>query len=336
MKMICPLATACTVLTLSAAAACGQLTVVSQFPSGGGHVGMGYSAQSDLVWVYDSSGSLLRSYSTAGVAGVTLPRPGASANDADIEVAPVDFMLNNVNVPAGSLLYIDGETGVAEVYAVNPTTGAVIATLVTQYGSSHVVGGGYHPGRGTLFLVQDKVAAATVENRVGEVNVTTGAVLNVFHVTAIRPTFTINYGDLDIANNGNLLIVSSDENTIAEFTPEGGFVAEHALPPGPSGLCGIGVRPGSCDLWVSSTGGTTWRLTMPSGHALCGPTCGNQDFNGDGDFGTDADIEAFFACLGGTCCATCWQGGSDFNGDGDFGTDADIESFFRVLGGGNC
>jgi hypothetical protein len=64
--------------------------------------------------------------------------------------------------------------------------------------------------------------------------------------------------------------------------------------------------------------------------------CGNQDFNGDGDFGTDQDIEAFFACLGGTCCATCWPGGSDFNGDGDFGTDQDIEAFFRVLSGGTC
>jgi|GEM_PF-4299128 len=67
-----------------------------------------------------------------------------------------------------------------------------------------------------------------------------------------------------------------------------------------------------------------------------GPTCGTSDFNGDSDFGTDADIEAFFACLGGTCCATCFSGGSDFNGDGDFGTDQDIESFFRVLGGGQC
>jgi hypothetical protein len=66
------------------------------------------------------------------------------------------------------------------------------------------------------------------------------------------------------------------------------------------------------------------------------PTCGTSDFNGDGDFGTDADIEAFFACLAGSCCGTCFPGGSDFNGDGDFGTDADIESFFRVLGGGAC
>jgi len=62
-------------------------------------------------------------------------------------------------------------------------------------------------------------------------------------------------------------------------------------------------------------------------------TC-SSDYNGDGDIGTDQDIEAFFACLGGNCCATC--GGADFNGDGDIGTDQDIESFFRVLGGGAC
>ena len=66
------------------------------------------------------------------------------------------------------------------------------------------------------------------------------------------------------------------------------------------------------------------------------PVCGSSDFDGDGDYGTDADIEAFFACLGGNCCAPCFPGGADFNGDGDTGTDADIESFFRVLGGGNC
>jgi hypothetical protein len=58
------------------------------------------------------------------------------------------------------------------------------------------------------------------------------------------------------------------------------------------------------------------------------------DFNHDGDIGTDADIEGFFACLAGNCCATC--GSADFDGDGDVGTDADIESFFRVLGGGPC
>jgi hypothetical protein len=64
--------------------------------------------------------------------------------------------------------------------------------------------------------------------------------------------------------------------------------------------------------------------------------CGTADFDGDGDTGTDADIEAFFACLAGSCCPTCFTGGADFNGDGDTGTDADIEAFFRVLAGGPC
>ncbi len=64
-------------------------------------------------------------------------------------------------------------------------------------------------------------------------------------------------------------------------------------------------------------------------HNVC-----TADFDGDGDVGTDADIEAFFRCLSGNCCAACLP--ADFDGDGDVGTDADIESFFRVLAGGEC
>ncbi len=62
-------------------------------------------------------------------------------------------------------------------------------------------------------------------------------------------------------------------------------------------------------------------------------TCTN-DFDGDGDIGTDSDIEAFFACLAGNCCATCPT--ADYNGDGTVGDDADIEAFFRVMAGGAC
>jgi len=84
---------------------------------------------------------------------------------------------------------------------------------------------------------------------------------------------------------------------------------------------------------------------LPSGNGLAGGvaaftfevagvSCGSADFDGDGDTGTDLDIEAFFACLGGSCCPSC--GSADFDGDGDFGTDLDIEALFRVLGGGSC
>jgi hypothetical protein len=66
------------------------------------------------------------------------------------------------------------------------------------------------------------------------------------------------------------------------------------------------------------------------------PSCDSADFNCDGDVGTDADIESFFACLGGNCPAPPCTSSADFNHDGDVGTDADIESFFRVLAGGPC
>ncbi|HYE63648.1 MAG TPA: lamin tail domain-containing protein [Phycisphaerales bacterium] len=109
---------------------------------------------------------------------------------------------------------------------------------------------------------------------------------------------------------------------------------------------------------ISSGAGTLTLLLSPGGSSVAAPYagishgslvepqlvifaspvlgCGPQDFNQDGDSGTDQDIEAFFACLGGNCCPTCWHGGADFNGDGDTGTDQDIEAFFRVLGGGTC
>jgi hypothetical protein len=87
------------------------------------------------------------------------------------------------------------------------------------------------------------------------------------------------------------------------------FTASSA--PGPSGNTGVVYRMGA----------------LP---------CATIDFNGDGDPGTELDIEAFFECLAGNCCQTCWHLGADFNGDGDVGNDADIEAFFRVLAGGTC
>ena len=63
-------------------------------------------------------------------------------------------------------------------------------------------------------------------------------------------------------------------------------------------------------------------------------SCGSTDFDGDGDEGTDGDIEAFFAAISGNPCGAC--GSTDFDGDGDEGTDSDIEAFFRVIAGGPC
>jgi hypothetical protein len=82
------------------------------------------------------------------------------------------------------------------------------------------------------------------------------------------------------------------------------------------------------------TGTSTTKPTLIVQYTPRPPGACRADFDGDGDARTDADIEAFFRCLAGNCCATC--GSADFDGNGDSGTDADIESFFRVLAGGAC
>jgi hypothetical protein len=81
--------------------------------------------------------------------------------------------------------------------------------------------------------------------------------------------------------------------------------------------------------YAAGWNGETWVLAEQS------PPC-SVDFNCDGDVGTDADIEAFFACLAGSCPGAPCVSSADFNNDGDVGTDADIEAFFRVLAGGEC
>ncbi len=87
-------------------------------------------------------------------------------------------------------------------------------------------------------------------------------------------------------------------------------------------------QPATFD-YISPAGGDT--LT-----AIYSGVCGTSDFNCDGDVGTDADIEAFFACLSGSCPPPPCANSADFNGDGDVGTDQDIEAFFRVLSGLPC
>jgi hypothetical protein len=104
----------------------------------------------------------------------------------------------------------------------------------------------------------------------------------------------------------------------------------------------------SSSLMISGVTGQDWGDYRVDPSNNCGTTastpaslspashCGSADFNCDGDVGTDADIESFFACLAGNCPGSPCTANADFNGDGDVGTDADIESFFRVLAGGTC
>lgn len=94
--------------------------------------------------------------------------------------------------------------------------------------------------------------------------------------------------------------------------------------------------PESAMQWSALFGLGSPGVNFEQGRISCASACGTADFDGDGDVGTDRDIESFFRCLAGSCCATCFNLGADFDADGDVGTDRDIEAFFRVLAGNPC
>ncbi len=275
----------------AAASSHAQFTSASSFTIGSQGVSLGVDPVTGEVWTYSSFGATIARYSAAGALLGSVPRPGESANDVDIEFTTAALTLGTTAIPAGTLLFINGESGVAEVYAVNPANGSLLATLATQFGVSHVVGGAQHTSRGTLFLVQDRVPGGTAANRVAEINPQTGAVIQTFQITATRPSFTVNFGDIEVGGNGNLFIASEDELTIAEFTPTGVFVVEHTLPAGVDALSGIGINPADCSLWAMETSGTVWKLLPGSPtHPICDPACPADVDDGSGTGTPDGGV----------------------------------------------
>jgi hypothetical protein len=150
------------------------------------------------------------------------------------------------------------------------------------------------------------------------------------------PADSVHFADVDASDfgvnidvNGLLSGFAWGEN-VGWINFEGGALAS---PPNPARL----DRPASRFrgyAWCETIG---W-INMDDADDFVGiiPACGSADFNCDGQTGTDQDIEAFFACLAGTCPPAPCRSSADFNADGNLGTDQDIEAFFRVLGGGPC
>jgi hypothetical protein len=236
-----------------------QITVLSSYdPSNTtGLCGIGYYPGSSVVWAYGCNDAQFHSYDTAGNVLNSFPTPGSSANDVDIEIAPVQFFMNGTMVTEGSILFINGEVNQAEVYVVDSITGIIADTLITLFGNDHVVGGAYHPSRNTFFLVQDNVPGAATENLIAEVDPANGDTLNIFQITSY---FSVSYGDIDIGANGNLFIVSSAEDSIAEFTPTGIFVQMHALPVAVNGLSGLALDCANNQAWACSESGIIYHL----------------------------------------------------------------------------
>lgn len=257
------------IAALTGASALAATTLIEQFnPTGaGGIVGMAIDGNSETLWTYGSFAGEINALNLSGELQSTITRPGGSANDVDLEIAPVAFGMDAFNVPAGSLLFIDGETDAAEIYAVDPADGTVIASVDAQFGASHVIGGAYSVARGSFFLAQDRQTSdASLRNLIAEVDPETGAVLNTFQTTTAQFDFTINFGDIEVNNSdGNLYIVSSDETAILVLDPAtGALVTLIDYPSGVSGSAAIAIDDQTGDIWLATSGGVISRLSNPA------------------------------------------------------------------------
>ncbi|WP_235578406.1 Ig-like domain-containing protein [Pseudorhodoferax sp. Leaf267] len=130
------------------------------------------------TWVLDSDNPdhLLRINTATGaiVQSITLTSAmgpyTTSQGYAGLQINPGAFSLGGVNVPAGSLVLLNGY-GRNHVTALNPATGAVIAQL--DLAGSYITSGVLDAATGRIF-------ATTNENTLGEFNATTGALVQSF------------------------------------------------------------------------------------------------------------------------------------------------------------
>ncbi len=262
------------VVLLLAGTACAEAVTVEEFtPELGGLVAIGVDEAADLLFLYPTFGDV-QVQQLDGTPVSSYEQPGNNSNDFDLDVAHVDFMLAAVEVPAGSLLIFNGESDPQRVWAVEPVTGTVISELVLGEPIGQLVGGSLAPDGSALYLVDWS------NDVIRSFDMQTGAQLDSFSVQPEgSPSFDVFFGDMDVAANGNILIVSSSQTRIREITPDGEFVQDFDLGGlGLPGMSGIDTSPDSRVVYACSTGGLYWRIT---GVPVLTPACA-ADFNADG------------------------------------------------------
>lgn len=178
-----------------------------------------FDPNSNQLWVVDgnSPATINRVDMSNGHVLQTITLPSASFGStyyyyAGLQVAPSALPLNGTTVAAGSLLLFNGFTTPDRVTAIDPTTGAVIATL-TLGQNYDLTGGVFDPTSGHLLLIDRR----TSPGRVLEINPTNGAELSNF-------TLPFTAGQTGLAINpltGNIWYGSDSSNNVVELSRTG-------------------------------------------------------------------------------------------------------------------
>ncbi|MEM8790710.1 MAG: Ig-like domain-containing protein [Pseudomonadota bacterium] len=225
----------------------GSLFGLSSSPDG---VEIATLAQSrNTVDFFTPQGEFLRS----------IPKPGEAGNDGDLDYFTTAGTLNGVSIPAGTLLVMSGDSGTADLFAVDPQTGDILASLVTDFGNSFTVGAAHNPVTNTFFLLTCNCDADG--NVIAEIDPTTGETLSRIDLDPLG--FQTFFGDIDVdPATGDLFVVSDQaDDRILRLSTDGAPLEDFTLPANVLNLSGISVVAGSpAEFFVGSTSGAISQL----------------------------------------------------------------------------
>jgi hypothetical protein len=240
----------------TAAGTSAPLALNDLHPGQGQLIDVAYQASTGQVIAADNNEINRIDPATGSTVG-TLDIPATtSTGNLGLQVLPGPIAsLGGSAVAAGSLLVTNGSASFDQVFAINLGTGATVATLNLGQNLDPVAGV-YHPGRGTLFLLDDS------PNQLLEVSPATGAVLN-----TLAAPFDINFGGLAVDPvSGDLWVGSSQVTRVAQVDPASGAVLrEVELSTQGLGFEASGLAFHSDgDLLVSSTQGVVFKVDIPA------------------------------------------------------------------------
>jgi hypothetical protein len=185
--------------------------------------------------------------------GIALPG-GASYGLTGLQVLTQAVTLAGVSVPAGSLLVVDGYANPDRIDAINPSTGAVLATL-HLHDNLDANSGVYDPASGKLYLLRGSA------NQVAVVDPNTGLTLSQFATPE----------GIDYWNGGlalgptldNLWLGSDTSNVVYEVNKSTGNVlaSVNLASQGVAGIGGLAFNAAG-QLLVASTDGVVFVVNL--------------------------------------------------------------------------
>lgn len=231
-------------------------TISTFDPAGNQPVGIGYG--NDEVFIYDDFDSVIQVFDRSGNALRTIPSPGNSSNDYDIDFADAGLNLNGVAIPAGSLLVGNGDDSPTTLYALDSSDGTILSSL--SLGTSTLVGVAFDSSSGLVYSLDWSADLVRVFDP------SDGAALNSFPVApAGSPAFDVFYGDLDIDGDGNLQIVTDVLEQTRVLSISGQYIQDFDLslisPNSNLDLSGIAFDNVRGEAWVIGRSGTSFQLS---------------------------------------------------------------------------